>query len=79
MHTMCLIAISKDFFERLLPKPELSEDKDFPAELLWAVSWSYRLGGASFLEFTTLSTICVPISTGFTSSLSLEEDLLMTR
>lgn len=29
--------------------------------------------------FTTLSTICVPITTGLTSSLSLQRDLLITR
>lgn len=32
--SMCLIAISKDFLERFLPKPELSEDEGFPAEPL---------------------------------------------
>lgn len=33
--SICLIAISKDFFERDLPKPELSRDEDdFPVELL---------------------------------------------
>lgn len=32
--SMCLIAISMDFFERFLPKPELSEDEDFPPEPL---------------------------------------------
>lgn len=36
-HTICLIAISRDFFESVLPKPELSEDKDFPAAELVCV------------------------------------------
>lgn len=27
--SMCLIAISKDFFESVLPNPELSGDEDF--------------------------------------------------
>lgn len=31
MHTICRKAISRDFFESDLPKPELSEE-DFPAE-----------------------------------------------
>lgn len=76
--SMCLIAISKDFFESVLPKPKLSEDKDFPSGF-FRVEGSYCFGGANFLWFTTLSTLWVPISTGFTSSLSLEDDLLMTR
>lgn len=33
--SICLIAISKDFFERVLPNPELSDNEDLP-ELLWA-------------------------------------------
>jgi hypothetical protein len=34
MHTICLKAISRDFFERVLPKPVLSREDDFPEELL---------------------------------------------
>lgn len=33
--SICLIAISNDFFESVLPNPELSwDDNDFPKELL---------------------------------------------
>lgn len=32
--SMCRKAISRDFFDSVLPKPKLSEDNDFPAELL---------------------------------------------
>lgn len=32
--SICLIAISRDFFESVLPKPELSGDEDFPDKLL---------------------------------------------
>lgn len=71
---MCLKAISSDLFESVLPKPEVS------AEGLLAGSpllerWSPCFGGASFLMFTTLSTIFVPITTGLTS-LSSEERIL---
>lgn len=70
--SICLIAISRDFFESVLPKPILSgNEDDFPA-LLFVVLRSSCFGGASFLMLTTLSTICVPISTGFTWSLPLE-------
>lgn len=31
--SICLIAISSDFFESVLPKPELSGDEDFPDKL----------------------------------------------
>lgn len=72
---MCLKAISRDFFESVLPKPKLSRDgDDFPAEFLW--EWLSCFGGANFLMFTTLSTILVPITTGFTSSASLAFALL---
>lgn len=34
-HTICLIAISKDFLDSVRPKPELSgEEADFPDMLL---------------------------------------------
>lgn len=32
--SICLKAMSRDFFERVLPKPVLSREDDFPAELL---------------------------------------------
>lgn len=64
--------MSKDFLDRDLPKPELSwDEEDFPEELSRESSLSC-LGGASFRMFTTLSTIFVPIKTGFTSSLLFE-------
>ena len=69
--TMCRIAISRDFLESVRPKPELSgDDADFPdkpGECL-----SSCLGGANFLMLITLSTIFVPITTGLTSSFTLE-------
>lgn len=68
---MCLIAMSKDFFERDRPKPELSGDEDFPDKLLWGECLSSCLGGASFRIFITLSTIFVPYMTGLTLSLAL--------
>lgn len=68
------MAISKDFFDKDLPKPELSKDEEYFADRFsWAPSWASCFGGASFLMFTILSTIFVPIITGFTSSLSLED------
>lgn len=73
MHTICLIAISKDFFESVLPKPELSGDgDDLPDRLLRGEFLTSILGGASFLIFITLSTILVPIATGLTLSFALE-------
>ncbi|GER50955.1 formate--tetrahydrofolate ligase [Striga asiatica] len=65
---MCLIAISKDFFESVLPNPELSGDEDFPDKLLRGEFLSSILGGASFLILITLSTILVPTRTGLTLS-----------
>lgn len=65
MHTICLIAMSSDFLDSDLPKPEFSRE-DFLGFSTEACS--SRLGGASFLMFTTLSTIFVPINTGLTSS-----------
>lgn len=67
---MCRIAMSRDFLERLLPKPELSgDDEDFPpAQPLEDPPCSSRLGGASRLKLTTLSTILLPMSTGLTPS-----------
>lgn len=32
-HTICRIAISRDFFESVLPKPELSGEEDFAERL----------------------------------------------
>ena len=73
IHTICLIAISKDFFESDLPKPELSGDEDdLPDRLLWGEFLSSSLGGASFRIFITLSTILVPMITGLTLSFTFE-------
>lgn len=73
------MAISKDFLESDLPNPELSlEEDDFPEEFVWLELGSSCFGGASFLMFTTLSTIWVPIKTGFTSSLGMEYFRLFT-
>lgn len=65
------MAISKDFFESVLPNPALSGDEDFPDKLLWGECLSSCLGGASFLIFITLSTILVPTRAGLTLSLAL--------
>ena len=73
IHTICLIAISRDFFESVLPKPELSGDEDdFPERLPRGECLSSSFGGASLRMFITLSTIFVPIKTGLTLSLTLE-------
>lgn len=69
--SICLIAISRDFFDSVLPKPELSGDEDFPDKWLCGECISSFLGGASFLIFITLSTILVPITTGLTLSFAL--------
>jgi hypothetical protein len=66
------MAISKDFFESVLPKPELSGDDDFPVRLPLGECLPSCLGGASFRIFITLSTILVPIMTGLTLSLIFE-------
>lgn len=69
--SICLMAISKDFFDSVRPKPELSgEEVDFPDKLEECLSSC--LGGANFLILITLSTILFPITTGLTSSLTLE-------
>lgn len=70
--SICLIAISKDFFESDLPKPEVSGDEDDLPERLWEEFVPSSLGGANFRIFTTLSTILVPITTGLTLSFALE-------
>ncbi|KAE8681234.1 hypothetical protein F3Y22_tig00111336pilonHSYRG00030 [Hibiscus syriacus] len=68
-----LISCSRhDFFESVLPKPELSGDSDFVDELPWRECLSSGLSGANFRMFITLSTILVPITTGLTLSLTLE-------
>lgn len=69
--SICRMAISKDFFESVLPNPALSGDEDFPDKLLWGECLSSCLGGASFLIFITLSTILVPTRAGLTLSLAL--------
>lgn len=77
MCTICLIAISKDFFERVLPNPVLSGDEDdLPDRLLRGEFLLSIIGGASFRMFITLSTILVPISTGLTLSFTLERPRL---
>lgn len=69
--TICRIAISKDFLESVRPKPELSgDDADFPDKL--GECLSSCLGGPNFLMLITRSTIFVPITTGLTSSFTLE-------
>lgn len=69
--SICLMAISKDFFERVLPNPALSGDEDFPDKLLIGECLSSCFGGTSFRIFVTLSTILVPIKTGLTLSFAL--------
>ena len=70
---MCLIAISRDFFESVLPKPEPSGDEaDLPDRLLWGEFLSSIFGGANLRILITLSTILVPITTGLTLSFTLE-------
>lgn len=66
--SICLIAISKDFFDSELPKPKLSGEEDLPDKLLWGECRSSCLGGTSFLIFITLSTIFVPTRIGLTLS-----------
>lgn len=66
--SICRSAISKDFFESVLPNPEPSGD-DFPVRLFWTPRWSSCFGGANFRMLTTLSTILFPICTGLTMSL----------
>lgn len=69
--SICRMAISKDFLESVRPKPELSgHDADFPDEL--GECLLSCLGGANFRMLTTRSTILLPITTGFTSSLTFE-------
>lgn len=69
--SICLIAISKDFFESDLPKPELSGDDDFPDKLLRGDCLSSCIGGTNLRIFITLSTIFVPYDPGLTLSLAL--------
>lgn len=74
--SICLIAISKDFLESVLPNPELSGDEDFPDKLLRGECLSSCFGGTSLRIFITLSTILVPIKTGLTLSFALACNLL---
>lgn len=69
--SICLIAISKDFFDNDLPKPELSGDEDFADKLLCGECLSSCFGGTSFRIFITLSTILVPTMPGLTLSWAL--------
>ncbi|KAM7271766.1 hypothetical protein ACFE04_030980 [Oxalis oulophora] len=57
---------------KLLGIPELSGDEDLPDKLLRGDCLSSYFGGASFLIFITLSTICVPIRPGLTLSFAFE-------
>lgn len=68
--SICRIAISKDFFESDLPKPELSGD-DFADKLLCGECLSSCFGGANFRMFITLSTIFVPYNPGLELSWAL--------
>lgn len=69
--SICRIAISRDFLDSVRPNPELSGDEaDFPDKL--GECLSSCLGGANFRMLITLSTIFVPMTTGLTSSLTLE-------
>lgn len=74
--SICLMAISRDFFESVLPKPKLSGDEDFPDKLLCGECLPSCLGDTSFLIFTTLSTVLVPTKTGLTLSLALAYERL---
>lgn len=69
--SICLIAISKDFLESVLPKPELSGDGDFPDKLPREECLTPCFGGTSLRIFITLSTISVPTKTGLTLSFAL--------
>lgn len=71
LRTMWRMAISRDFFESDLPKPELSGDEDFAERLPRGESLSSCFGGTSFRIFITLSTIFVPIEAGLELSLIL--------
>lgn len=74
--SICLIAISSDFLDNVLPKPVLSGDmEDFTEELLLECR-SSCFGGASLRKFTTLSTILVPMTTGLSLSQPFIRDLL---
>ena len=74
---MCLNAMSSDFFDRVLPKPAPSgEREDLPERLLWLDRWSSCFGGTSLLMFTIRSTILFPIRTGFMLSLAFACGLL---
>lgn len=70
--SICRIAISRDSFDIVLPKPNLSGDgTGFPDELCGGGRILSCFGGTNFHMFT-ISTIMVPITTGLTSSLSFE-------
>lgn len=74
--SMCLRAMSSDFFDSVLPKPALSGvTVDFTKELMVECCSSF-FGGASLLKLTTRSTILVPMTTGLSLSLLFSRDLL---
>lgn len=73
--SICLIAISSDFFDNVLPNPALSGDKEDFIEEVLLECWSSIFGGASLLKFTTLSTIFVPMTTGLSLSPPFTLDL----
>lgn len=70
-NTICRIAISSDFFDSDLPKPELSGDDDLADKLLCGECLSSFLGGTNFLMLITLSTIFVPYKPGLRLSFAL--------
>lgn len=69
--SICLIAISKDLPESDLPKFEPSRDGDDFRTGLLPVRRSSCFGGAGLRMFTALSTILVPLKTGFGLSVPL--------
>lgn len=72
--TICLIAISSDFLDILLPKPELSGD-DFIVGLQSPERWLLLcLGGGSFLAVFTLSDVLFRIKEGFDLPLPFTRD-----
>jgi len=75
--TICLMAISIELLERFLPYPRLLKaELDFPDP---RPPFSVSRGGPSFLMFTTLSTILLPIATGLKLSQPLPPLLAFAR
>jgi len=75
--SICLMAISIELLERFLPYPRLLKaELDFPDP---RPPFSVSRGGPSFLMFTTLSTILLPIATGLKLSQPLPPLLAFAR